>query len=92
MKRDTEELDDDVEKHSQRSEELQNVNEQIRFFCNNFFTFHFDNYSLFCNHFEWEVLAVALELKFFVFFRKYVGMFICEDLVRNFYQIILSPI
>ena len=31
-KRDTEELDDDVEEHSQRSEELQNVNEQIRFF------------------------------------------------------------
>ena len=41
-----------------------------------FFTFHFDNYSLFCNHFEWEVLAVALELKYFVFFRKYVGIFI----------------
>ena len=32
MKRDTEELDDDVEEHSQRSEELQNVNGQIGFF------------------------------------------------------------
>ena len=32
MKRDTEELDDDDEEHSQRSEELQNVNEQIGIF------------------------------------------------------------
>ena len=31
-KRDTEELDDDDEEHSQRSEELQNVNEQIGIF------------------------------------------------------------
>ena len=65
---------------------------KLDFFCNHFFTFHFDNYSLFCNHFEGEVLAAALELKYFVFFRKFVGIFICEDLVRNFYQIILSPI
>ena len=31
-KRDTEELDDDDEEHSQRSEELQNVNERIGIF------------------------------------------------------------